>query len=221
MLNTLYNLKNDLKDSGLQGLALDIDETLSWTVGYWFERMQKLFGNPENLTIVEMEAKYKYSQNVPYWQSPEVHKWIVEQCFSNEIQTKIDVIPGAQEAVTKINEIVPIIAYITVRPDAVDEGTKKWLDRYDFPEAPILSRPRYVHKPQGNMWKADVLEYLHPHVLGIVDDNPGLVEDLPDSYEGRIFLYNSNKLPNKDDRAVACPDWGTVITEVEAEIRMK
>ena len=31
------------------GLGVDIDETLSWTVGRWAKEMQKLFGNPENL----------------------------------------------------------------------------------------------------------------------------------------------------------------------------
>jgi len=57
------------------GLAVDIDETLSWTIGYWIEEMQNKFGNPENLTIKEMVEKYRYTQNVPYWQHEEALQW--------------------------------------------------------------------------------------------------------------------------------------------------
>lgn len=36
------------------GLALDIDETLSFTLGTWISEMQRLFGNPENLTAKDL-----------------------------------------------------------------------------------------------------------------------------------------------------------------------
>lgn len=32
---------------------------------------KSLFGNPEGLSIVEMERKYKLAQYVPYWQTSE------------------------------------------------------------------------------------------------------------------------------------------------------
>lgn len=48
------------------GLAVDIDETLSWTLKYWVEKMAEKFGNPENLSVLEIIKKYRYSQNVPY-----------------------------------------------------------------------------------------------------------------------------------------------------------
>lgn len=66
-----------------KGIAVDIDETLSWTVGYWVEQMQEKFGNPEKLSIKEMIEKYRYTQNIPYWQSAEALKWIDENVFEN------------------------------------------------------------------------------------------------------------------------------------------
>ena len=39
------------------GLGVDIDETLSWTVGHWVKEMQKLFGNPEGLSVKELVDK--------------------------------------------------------------------------------------------------------------------------------------------------------------------
>jgi len=46
-------LKKKFKEQNLMGLALDIDETLSSTAWYWFERLRLKFGNPENLSTDE------------------------------------------------------------------------------------------------------------------------------------------------------------------------
>ena len=66
------------------GLGVDIDETLSWTVGHWAKEMQKLFGNPEGLSAKELVDKYSYTQNVPYWQSEEALKWMEEKRIAPE-----------------------------------------------------------------------------------------------------------------------------------------
>lgn len=215
MLPELYELKQKLIKENIQGIAMDIDETLSWTMGYWLKDMQRLFGNPENLSVEEMEAKYKYAQNVPYWQSEEITEWIIEQCFSDELQKELPLIKGADKAVDQIHRIMPVVAYITVRPDSVINGTKYWLKKHGFPKAPIIAKPRYVYKSEGNAWKADVLNYLSPEIKGIVDDNPGLVENLPDSYTGKVFIYNAHTVPNGDKRAVACKDWNSVVDKIK------
>lgn len=50
-------LLEHLRATQAQGIALDIDETISWTVGWWMEHMLQLFGNPEGLTPKEMADK--------------------------------------------------------------------------------------------------------------------------------------------------------------------
>ncbi|PIN75466.1 hypothetical protein COV17_03845 [Candidatus Woesearchaeota archaeon CG10_big_fil_rev_8_21_14_0_10_36_11] len=65
-----------LRTDGRRGLALDIDDTLSDTNKFWFTNLQRLFGNPEKLTPQEMIQKYRYIQEVPYWQNSEVRMWI-------------------------------------------------------------------------------------------------------------------------------------------------
>lgn len=62
MLSDIYELKQKLISENRKGIALDIDETLSWTIGYWVEKMQELFGNPENLTVRQLIEKYRYTQ---------------------------------------------------------------------------------------------------------------------------------------------------------------
>ena len=106
------------------GLAVDIDETLSWTIGYWIEEMQNNFGNPEKLTVKEMVEKYRYTQNVPYWQHAEVFQWVDEKINSNETQESLPLIVGSSAYINRIHQIIPIVAYITIRPERVIEGTK-------------------------------------------------------------------------------------------------
>lgn len=151
MPTDIVNLHQQLQSENIKGLALDIDETLSWTLYHWISEMQKHFGNPENLTIKQLIAKYRYTQNVPYWQTEEALQWMESNRHSDELQERLPLIEGADQAVQRINHIIPIVAYITTRPNTVITGTKQWLDKHNFPEAPIITRPPYVEHNQGNI----------------------------------------------------------------------
>ncbi|HPX64183.1 MAG TPA: hypothetical protein PLA53_01990, partial [bacterium] len=196
------------------GLAVDIDETLSWTVGFWVEAMQQKFGNPENLTIKEMVAKYRYTQNVPYWQSPEALEWMAAKINSNEIQEGLPLIDGSSVYLNKIKQIIPIVAYITVRPVKVLEGTKNWLKKHNFPLAPVICRPNDIDHGDGHQWKATVLESLYPNVLGIIDDNPKLLSFLNKNYRGKVFLYDHHDNFGLSF-VIACRDWPTTYQAVK------
>ena len=199
------------------GLAVDIDETLSWTIGYLVEEMQNKFGNPEKLTVKEIVEKYRYTQNVPYWQHKEALQWVDEKINSNETQESLPLIEGSSAYLKKINRIIPIVAYITIRPEKVIEGTKNWLSKHNFPLAPVICRPNELVHKNGNEWKAKVLEELYPRVLGIIDDNAKLLQFLNPDYKGRVFMYehmNNLGFPF----AVACKDWHTIYKEVKKYI---
>lgn len=200
-----------------KGLAVDIDETLSWTIGYWIEEMQNKFGNPENLTIKEMVEKYRYTQNVPYWQHEEALQWIDEKINSNETQESLPLIEGSSAYLNRINKIIPIVTYITIRPERVLEGTKNWLTKHNFPLAPVICRPNKLAYSNGNEWKAKILEELYPRVLGIIDDNAKLLQFLSPNYKGKVFMYDHNDNLGFPF-AVACKDWLTVYNEVEKYI---
>jgi len=200
------------------GLAVDIDETLSWTVGYWMREMQIKFGNPENMTAEDLAGKYRYTSNVPYWQHPEAREWMENKRRSNETQEALPLIEGADIYINKINKIIPIAAYITVRPESVLSGTKNWLKKHNFPEAAVICRPDEIAHGDGNKWKAEVLKKLYPGIKGIIDDNSGLLDFLGDDYRGRVFLYD-----HEDNRgfsfAVACKDWAAVYEEIKEYFR--
>jgi len=197
-----------------QGLAVDIDETLSWTIGYWVEQMQKKFGNPENLSIIELTKKYRQVQNVPYWQTAEALKWTNEQIHSSDLQTELPLIEGANDYLAQIEKIIPIVAYLTVRPECTRAGTQDWLNKHGFPKAQLICRPTEMNHDDGSKWKAETLAKLYPQVLGIIDDNAKLLDFLPNDYQGTIFLYNHDS-HDSNLKVISCPTWSDVLEAVK------
>jgi hypothetical protein len=207
----IVNLKRKLKAAGIKGLALDVDETLSFTVASFMEKL----GNPEKLTPIEIAKKYKHTDNIPYWQNEEASKIIDQLSVSNEIYKDLSLVENADEMVKDINKIIPIVAYITARPNNVSNETKFWLKKHGFPKAVLITKPQNILRVDGNEWKAKVLEYLYPQVLGIVDDNPGLTKFFSKKYKGTIFLYDHTETERKDINVIPCEDWETVAKKVK------
>ncbi len=199
----------------ISGLALDIDETLSDTNIFWFTKLSELFGNPENLSPREIANKYRYSQRVPYWQTPDALIWMEEARHGNDIQLILPLIENADSVVKRINEIIPIVAYVTARPESVRAGTQSWLSSHDFPAAKLIMKPMDIPTDEGVHWKANLLIEMYPEILGIVDDHPGLLEILPNNYPGSVFLYNYNGEIRNDLSVVACPTWNNVYEAVK------
>ena len=204
-------------------IALDIDETLSRTIWYLVSEMQKKFWNPENLSAEKLIAKYRYTQHVPYWQSDEAKQRIHDEIHSSALQEELPMIEWAKQFVNKINKIIPITAYITVRPTVVFEWTKKRLQKNWFPQAPIIMKPESIKKEQGNEWKAKVLEKLYPKILGIIDDNDWLVDYIGHEYKWSIFLYshNSIKQEHKNKNVIACKSRHDVYNEIKKQFEYK
>lgn len=203
-----------LKLDGPAGLASDIDETLSWTIKNWVEEMQKLFGNPENLSPEEMIREYQYVQNVSYWRTPEVDAWVQEKAQSNQAQTNLPLIPEAEIYAPKVHQVIPINCYLTIRPDLVVEGTREWLTKHQFPDAPIFAIPSKIPRKYGNRWKAEILKKSYPLIRGIIDDNQGLIDKLGPDYPGTIFLFGHRSSLNSHKFVVPCSNWEAVYREV-------
>jgi len=216
IVTDIKKFKHDLKTAGVSGLALDIDETLSYTLQYWIHVLMEEFGNPEGLTALEIIAKYRYAQEVPYWQTPEALGWMEQARNSNELHEQFPLIENADTHSQKINQTIPIVAYPTNRPINVAEGTRNWLQKHKFPKASIIARPEEIQHSDGNKWKAEVLEFLYPEVAGIVDDNPGLIDCLSESYPGTVFYFDAKKAPQTNIDVIACKTWNDVVREVQS-----
>ena len=198
------------------GIALDIDDTLSQTLLYWIEGLQEKFGGVENLSPREIVQKYKHTRNVPHWNTAEALEYITELCNSDSLQEVIPVMEDAVGAVRQIDTIIPIVAYITARPGTVLKGTKKWLKKQGFPDAPLITRPPSVSIPDGIRWKAQTLISSFPNVQGIVDNDVALIDSLPAEYPGHFFLLHDDvQMKISHSRVVLCPNWKSVVKQVQ------
>ncbi len=192
-----------------QGILVDIDETLCWTVGHWIAEMIKKFGCPEDLSVKEIINKYQFVQNVPYWQSVKVNEWIEEQIHSNDLQLELPLIDeDVVNYLQLINRIIPVVGYITNRPLSIKSGTVGWLKKYDFPDLPIVFRPDSILHSDGYKWKAEYLMSAFPIIQGIIDDDSRIIEYIEDKYMGYIFLFNSRQYIGEKKNIHRSVTWG-------------
>jgi len=211
---TVAALKAHLEQSDVRGIALDIDETLSATNVAWFERLTALYGNPDGLSVPELISKYHLAQNNPAWQSEAAQAWMQAQRDAPEAQDGLPLIDGAGEGVLELSRLVPIVAYLTVRPANVAANTITWLAEKGFPAAPVVSKPVDVAFTEGNHWKARTLHELWPYVTGIVDDNPKVHMFAGNDYPGELYLFGHMQTKPEYEWAVACPTWQHVVEAV-------
>lgn len=219
-MDEAQKLKEILQTQGLRGLALDIDETLADSNTHWFDHMFE-FHPLEGIDKKEMIERYKFVEHVPGWDSQDALNRANELMHSDEFNETIPLIEDSNHIVNKIHESIPIVAYITARPQTVRAGTLKWLDRHGFPAAPVMMRPSEtgVSKEDGirrNKWKAEALLFLYPHVVGIVDDNLGLASELIAlGYPGILYLYGPQTgAVGEHKNVVHCPTWKSVLPAV-------
>jgi hypothetical protein len=213
MLKELHELKLKLQSTGKKYLLLDIDDTISHTKKMYFETLMRDHSNPENLTVDEMIARYNLTNFVSYWadeKSFEIHNRLMANA---EAHADLELREGALESINKINEKLAIAGYLSARPEVIHQTTKDWIQRKGLPEAEVILRPNYVN--DSNAWKAAVLEFLWPEVIGIVDDNQGLVDKLHRGYQGVLFVYNyAGQNDREGFNIVHCADWESVVEKV-------
>lgn len=216
---TPEELKARLSSEELHGIALDIDDTLSLTSTEWYVWMDERFRNPEGLSPADIHKQYRSGiSSVPYWQSQEAAAFMKDLLVSEGFHDAFSLIQGADTAVREINDVIPVVAYITARPDAVYESTKRWLIRHGFPEAPIIFRPVETPIDQRSTWKAGVLVALHPWVEGIIDDHPSLFSELARlEYPGKLYLCDHGSTHNDYTGLDALGGWDVLIRRIKED----
>ncbi|WP_236860070.1 hypothetical protein [Candidatus Formimonas warabiya] len=205
--------KKQLKDKGTKGLVIDLDETLSWTVYYMAGELAKLYGNPQNLSVEELCERMN-ARDIPFWNVEEVRKWGIQALESEEMTEEYPIMEGSDKAVEKINHVIPVVGYLTLRQTSVRDATKRWLAKHGFPDEPVITRPNNLKLEDGMKWKADTLAYLYPQVIGSIDDTLDIFNYLPSSYKGTIFLYGQTDYPKSDLNIIPCKTWDDVYKKV-------
>src|SRR3989344_5452688 len=211
----IKDLKAKLKKKKLKGLAVDVDDTLARTGDFWIKGLMEKFGNPEGLSVEEVQQKYRYSYYAPYWSGKEVRAWEKQVRHDDRLHRDFPLIKNANHIVNQIHQIIQVVVYLTARSKSVMPGTRVWLKKYGFPQAEVAYRTPGVKLPESLSWKAKVLEYLYPQVIGMVDDHPQLAKDLSKKYPGTLYLYNyHDQAPRGDINIIPCKNWNEVLEKV-------
>ena len=218
-MKVVETLKQNLIEREINGIALDIDDTIAHTSKHWGDTLSRNFGNPENLTAQEIFAKYRRFEAYPHWNNEETKAWMRWARLDNDLQIKMPLIENANHFVNKINTIVPVAAYITARPVEVLSGTKIWLEKHGFPKEQIIMAPEFLDHADSSKWKAEVLVDLYPHILAIVDDNSRLIDYLPEDYKGFVFIYNHPNYEPTRKNVFSCLTWEDVEREIRKNIK--
>lgn len=212
-----------LRQQNRRGLALDIDDTLSYTDFHWIRLLMSRFPHPDRLTWQQILGKHPNVESVPHWQTAAAQATIRRFLTSNAFQRAIPLVRNANHGVNRINRLVPIVAYVTARPVGDWSGTRRWLQQHGFPDAPMIFRPARTHITRKHSWKALLLASLYPEVAGIIDDDPDLADQLRSiDYRGMLFLYDSghNVKPYRPHHRNRYRNWGAVVRAV-AKARRK
>lgn len=214
-------IKTQLEKGEIYGIGLDIDDSLADTNVYYFHLIMKKFGHPKTDDPNELIRMHRYVRCVPEWQKPEIEEEVERYIYSDVISCLIPVMDGSQENVAEISGIMPVVCYITGRPYSVRKSSYDWIRNHAFPDSEIIFQPEKKELEEmgfknGNEWRANLLEFLHPYLEGIVDDNEELINYLND-YQGKIYLSGKGEKSEKRN-VIHCSDWKAVLQEVTGEL---
>ncbi len=209
--NSVEVLKRHLKINNFYGLALDIDDTLAKMAESSFELIHSELNIVTNKSLKELFAENgKYATE--FWLREDVAKWCDN--IDKDVIENFPLIEDVEEYVNKINNIVPIRAYITARRENLAKSTQVWLDKHNLPQAPLICRPKESKLSSSSIWKASVLEELYPNIVGIIDDNKYLTNELSNNYRGTHYLYGVSGADSSNIDVVACLNWQAVYEEI-------
>ncbi len=200
------------------GMAVDIDETISDTVRLYFSELIAEFGIPEGfpaeVTVDEIIAEYQYTWNVPEYNTEEAKAFMERLVNNGTMYLRTRPLPGAVEGMDAL-EKKGFAGYLTARPYHTIPFTLDWLRTHGFPLASIISRTEEIPHDSANRWKAKILAESFPRVTGIIDDNKGLLQQLPDNYEGTVIIYGTSEIPCTRINAFPAETWEEVINLLE------
>ncbi len=191
-------------------IFLDLDCTLSDTQKYYFGECHKL--HPITGTSIESLIKeYHYVENVQEWSSDStVMEWVEWFRHNNDEQENLPLLPDVKEGVARIDPKIKI-SYASGRPHEVYRGTKKWLEKHEFPEGPLFLRPKNIPGNRWREWKARFIDSIFPFNQGGVDDDSLLPQALQSlGYQGSVIIFGHSNHPLANDRYIPSLSWKDV-----------
>lgn len=151
----------------MNGLALDIDDTLCDTARVCMQVMAQTFGTRAPFDADQFLETYGQPGIVPDWQETPAQRHIESLLGNDEFMYELPPIEAALTFVPLIHQIIPVSLYITSRLKARARVSERWLQRHGFPPAPIILRDPETTNPD---WKNNYLADYYPEIFALIDN---------------------------------------------------
>lgn len=185
----LTTLRRHLQRRGTFAIALDVDDVLADTTKTRFGIMAEHHGLPARTTVEQLFTRHHWVEDVARWQTAAGRAEMDDLRNSVSHHAGLPPLPGSVDGVADLSQIVAVGIYITHRRTDMQSSTRSWISNQGFPKAPVMCRPHNVADGTNADWKTEALAYLAPYVIGIVDDNPGLLNTVSWDYPGHVYTF--------------------------------
>jgi len=187
---SVYRLKSHLQSEGIEGLAVDLDDTSYHTSDAYHDLLSERFPSPEKLTRDQARKHFALTGKILYWGGiPEAKAAAYSKVDDPEFHSSIMPIT---DAIVRINELEQkrlMACYLTARTENLRWVTEVSLTQHNFPRLPLGMKSKDIDFENSAEWKAAALDYLFPHVNGIIDNDARVARALEEmEYSGRVFL---------------------------------
>ncbi|HRN86027.1 MAG TPA: hypothetical protein PK863_01740 [Candidatus Dojkabacteria bacterium] len=167
------------------GLILDIDDTLAETALTAISIMREKFNHPDS--VWELLTKYEQPGNVPEWQSIEAQEFLLKTMQSEEFLLNLPRVPDSLEVIEKLSIDFPVQFYMTSRFTKLENLTKDWLNKNNFPTKNIIF---VEHTNSDDAWKFKYLIERGDENRIFIDNHLPSFGTNVETYKGKLIWLN-------------------------------
>jgi hypothetical protein len=168
----------------------DIDDTIADTALALTSQILREFPRSTTQSALELITTYNQPGNVPSWQTPSIQARIAHYFNHPALVLSIPPIPHAASIMKKITPHTPLAFYLTSRPPALHQITLRWLKKYHFPPAPLITRSPEVLEID---WKFHYLSRHLPYFSYFIEDNYEAITQPAPHLLGQIILFDRHQ----------------------------
>ena len=216
----LATIRRALERAERPGILVDVDDVLADTTVHRFRLMARRHGLPPGTTVEQLLERHHWAEDVPHWQTPAALADLDSLRSSDSHHRALGPLPGSAAGAAELHRLTPIALAVTNRPSTMRRSTASWMREHGFPDIPVMTRPAEAADTPAADWKLAVVAFLAPHVLGIVDDNAGLLAATPWDLPARIYVFGERATSDGvvHPRGVRTRTWADLHDAVRADL---
>ncbi|HRO65629.1 MAG TPA: hypothetical protein PKU78_05390, partial [Candidatus Dojkabacteria bacterium] len=138
-------------------------------------------------SVWELLTKYEQPGNVPEWQSIEAQEFLLKTMQSEEFLLNLPRVPDSLEVIEKLSIDFPVQFYMTSRFTKLENLTKDWLNKNNFPTKNIIF---VEHTNSDDAWKFKYLIERGDENRIFIDNHLPSFGTNVETYKGKLIWLN-------------------------------